>query len=78
MKIEYKVNEKKFVEENTREVLIITREGCYTYQSHNENQLIISKLNDVREILDSGLTSIQPISILPGQSANGTPTQNQA
>lgn len=49
------VKEKRFIEENTKEVLIIARDGCYTYQSRGENQLIISKLNDVREILDTGL-----------------------
>ncbi|CDW76882.1 myb-like dna-binding domain containing protein [Stylonychia lemnae] len=71
-----KIREKKFIEENTREVLIVTRDGCYTYQSHNENQLIISKLNDVRDILDFGNENIQPLQIQPGQSATNTPTQS--
>eukprot|EP00347_Sterkiella_histriomuscorum_P005821 403355142 len=77
MKIDSRINQKKFVEESTREILIVTRDGCYTYQTHNENQLIVSKLKDVREILDSGLQSLQPGIIQPGQSATGTPNQNQ-
>lgn len=31
MKIDSKISQKKFIEENTREILIVTRDGCYTY-----------------------------------------------
>jgi len=59
-KHEYQVPQKRFIEEVTKEVLIVARDGCYTYEQKGENQVIISKLNDVREILDTGLHSLSP------------------
>lgn len=61
---------KQFVEEKTKEVLIVATDGCYTYKQDPTGSSLLCKLNDVRDILGA---EYMP-HILPGQSATGTPT----
>ena len=54
---------KTFIEEKTREVLIVAQDGCYTYKSEIGGDTKLVKLNEVREILSSVES---PGKILPG------------
>lgn len=36
-KHEYQVPQKRFIEEITKEVLIVARDGCYTFEQKGEN-----------------------------------------
>mmetsp|Transcript_613 Transcript_613/g.664 ORF Transcript_613/g.664 Transcript_613/m.664 type:complete len:142 (+) Transcript_613:1577-2002(+) len=69
-----KVSTKTFVEEKTKEVLLVANDGCFTYVTNEFGQTSLVKLNDVKDIL-----SILPSpKLLPGQSAMGTPTTTYA
>lgn len=48
------ISQKVFKEEKTNEILIVNKDGCYTYQPSANGELIVLKLNDVKEILDTG------------------------
>ena len=77
---------KRFIAEVTQEVLIVTDECCYiSKQDSQTGMTYLYKLNDIKDVLNipqtvgSGLHDKSPITspglIKPGQSASGTPTQ---
>lgn len=64
---------KRFIAENTHEVLYVASDGCYAYKTDSNGNDYLHRLTDIREILEGSDLKYVPV-IKPGDSAGSTPT----